>query len=500
MNPLKKLAGDTAMYGLSSIVGRLLNYLLFPLHTMVFVTGDYGIITELYVFAAFLNVIYAFGLETAFFRFTSKYKNDPKVYNTAVSFLLLTSISLSLILVAFDSAIVNAMNYQGMEHFVWIFAGIIALDAIQAIPFARLRYEGKARNFAFAKITGIGTNIFLNLFFLYLCHGVYNDNFLPFLKEITTSIYNPAYNLEYVFMANLFASLASMLFILPYFTKIKLSIDLKILKEMMSFGYPIVFTGLALVTNEMLSRTTLKYWLPDGFYEGFNNQEVLGIFGGVFKLAILMNLGIQAYRYAAEPFFFSQAEKKDSPELFARLFNWFLLFGCLILLGVSINLDILQFLLRSAEYRTAINVVPILLIASLFAGLNYNLSAWYKLIDRTGIGTTITLIGALLTIIGNYILIPHFGYFGSAWAAVIAYGSMTFISYIWSRKLNPFPYNLRKTAIYLTLSLSLIYLNYSYPLVGIKGFFIKNSILIFLFSMIFIKEIKNLKLVAGTKN
>jgi len=456
MNPLKKLAGETVLYGASSIIGRFLNYLLFPLHTLVFPTGSYGIITELYVYAAFLNIIYLYGMETSFFRFATKNKaSGDAIYNTAFTSVSLTSLVFSSALCLAATPLVNSMGYFGKEHFVYMFAGILAIDAILAIPFAKLRMDGKAKTFAKAKFTSIFINIGINVFFLYFCFHIDAGKIFPSLQPLVNKIYNPSFNLEYVFGANLVSNALLLPYLWKYLFKIKLKINMAWLSGMFRFGYPILFTGLALVTNEMLSRWAIKYWLPTGFYPGFSNQDILGIFGGVFKLAILMNLGIQAFRYAAEPFFFSKADEKGSPLLFARVMDWFVIFGGLIFLAVSLNLDILQFLLRNPDYRTAIHIVPILLLASLFMGINYNLSAWYKLVDFTKAGTLITFIGAFITIVANFILVPLWGYTGSALAGVLAYFLMSVTSYMWSRNINPIPYQLKNIFFYISLAILL---------------------------------------------
>ena len=338
MNQLKRLAGETALYGVSSIVGRFLNYLLFPLHTYVFPTNDYGIITELYVYVAFLNIIYLYGLETAYFRYSGENPdNEKSIFNTGISSILITTLVFSGILIASATPIVNFMGYQGQEHFVYIFAGILAFDAFFALPYARLRREGRAKKFAITKLFGIGVNIGVNLFFLLFCYQVYEGSFLTGLQSFVNAIYNPAYHLEYVFLANLAGSSLVILLLYSELSRSRFTINSEQLKNMLAFGYPLIFSGLALVINEKLSLAALKYWLPENFYPGFDSQQILGIYGGVFKLAILMNLGIQAYRYAAEPFFFNQGYKSDSPKLFSRLLTWFVLVGCLLWMGGHIQ-------------------------------------------------------------------------------------------------------------------------------------------------------------------
>lgn len=452
MGVLKNLVGETALYGVSSIVGRFLNYLLFPLHTMVLATNSYGIVTELYAYVAFLNIIYIYGLETSFFRYATNNPEKSRVFNTATSSILISGIVISLIISLFATEIVNAIEYPGKEHFVYMFTSILLIDAFLAIPFAKLRLEGKAKLFALAKLVSIGVNIGINVFFLYFCEGVMNGKFFDGSLEWVTQIYNPDLKVEYIFAANLVGNAVILLILFKTIVKLRLQISLDYLTKMLKYGLPVMITALALVTNEMLSRAALKYWLPEGFYQGFTSLDIVGIFGGVFKLAIIMNLGIQAFRYAAEPLFFQQSSNKESPQLFSKIMDWFVIFGCILMIGISINLNWLQYLLRNEDYRIAIHIVPVLLLANLFMGINYNLSAWYKLIDFTKAGAIITLSGAVVTIFTNWYLIPLYGYEGAAVASVLAYFSMTAINYIWSRYRNPIPYKLIKMITYIGVS------------------------------------------------
>ncbi|MDH5605125.1 MAG: polysaccharide biosynthesis C-terminal domain-containing protein, partial [Cyclobacteriaceae bacterium] len=389
------------------------------------------------------------------------------------------SLFFTLLLVIFATDIVQSMGYEGKEHFVYVFAAILALDAVLAIPFAKLRLQGKAKTFASAKFLSIFFNIAINVFFLYFCENIHKGKFLVLLQPFIDQLYNPALKVEYIFIANLVANLSMLLVLYKVFSGMSLQIDKGLFSRMFTFGYPVLFTGLALVTNEMLSRWALKYWLPDGYYENFNNQQILGIFSGVYKLAILLNLGIQAFRYAAEPFFFSKSKQKDSPLLFANVMDWFVIFGCFLMLGVGINLDVLQYLLRNPDYRTALHIVPVLLLANLFMGINYNLSAWYKLVDYTKAGTYITLIGAGITIVSNWFLIPLYGYTGCAASSVLAYFSMCVISYLWSRKYNAIPWHVLKISLHIIIAFSLTLLINNFPIANhVYGFIFHNTFLI----------------------
>ena len=461
MGKLKKLAGDTAIYGGSSIIGRMLNYLLVPYYTSIFLPGEYGIVTELYALAAFLNVIYLYGLETAYFRFANKHQDkEPIVYQSAVSAVLISSISFSLLLILFATNLVEAMNYPGKEYFVYWFAGILAIDAVLAIPFARLRYLGKAKYFAGAKLFNIILNISLNLFFLSYCRGVFDAEFSQEYKELISLVYNPAWGVEYVFISNLVANAVLIPILWPMFRNYRLRMSKEMIKPMLRYGYPLLFAGLAYAVNDMLSRVAIKYWLPDNFYEGKSSLEALGIYGAVYKLSVLMTLGIQAFRYAAEPFFFSHAADKNSPALFSKLMHWFIIAGCFVFIAISLNLDWLQYLLRNPVYREGVHVVPVLLMANLFLGIYYNLSIWYKLTDRTHFATWITAGSALLTIVFNYIFIPIGGYEASALVTLGVYLLTAIISYVLGQKYYPVPYKIAKSLIYLIISSIVVYLVY----------------------------------------
>ena len=461
MAKLKKLAGETIIYGGSSIVGRMLNYLLVPYYTAIFLPGEYGIVTELYAIAAFLNVIYIYGLETAYFRFASRHhEKEPGVYRTAVSSILISSIFFSLLLVAFAGPIVGLMQYPDKEYFVYWFACIIGIDALLAIPFARLRYLGKAKLFAGAKLFNIVLNISLNLFFLSFCRNVYLGDSSIELKEVVAWVYNPAFGVEYVFIANLIANAALFPVLWSMLKGFRFHISKDYFKPMLKYGYPLLFAGLAYAVNDMLSRVALKYWLPDNFYQGKTSLEALGIYGAVYKLSIFMTLGIQAFRYAAEPFFFSNASDKNSPELFGKLMHWFIICGCFVFIAISLNLDLLQFLLRSPVYREGIHVVPILLLANLFLGIYYNLSIWYKLTDKTHFATWITVGGAMITLILNYVLIPLGGFEASALITLTVYVLTALVSYWLGMKYYPVPYRVWKGLTYLIFSCIIVYLVY----------------------------------------
>lgn len=459
MSSLKKLAGETALYGLSSIVGRFISYLLVPLYTSVFDAAAYGIVTELYAYVAFFIIVYTFGMETAFFRFASNNKeNESQIYNNSFSFILVISIFSSAILALFATPLVELMEYPGREFYIYWFSAILAIDAVMALPFAKLRLQNKALQFAVAKLINIGINISLNLFFIIFCRKIYEGEILTNLKPFIDSFYDPSIGVGYVFISNLIASAALVIILWKPLSETKISIDMDTLKPMLRYAYPLMIMGLAGVTNEMLSRPMLKYYLPEGFYPGLTNQEVLGIFGACYKLSVFMMLGIQAFRFASEPFFFSSAKEKDSPELFGKVMHYFVLAGCFTLFTISINLDIISLIfLRSKEYWQALHIVPILLLANLFLGVYFNLSLWFKLSDRTHYGSWISIFGAVLTISLNILLIPIMGYEGSVLVTLICYFSMCAISFYFGQKYYPIPYNTVRNLIYIAVTMAMTY-------------------------------------------
>ncbi len=456
MSLLKKLAGQTAIYGLSSVLGRTLNYLLVPLYTSVFAPGEYGVVTELYAYVAFLNILYIYGLETAYFRFTSK-ASDQNAYNVAFTSILITSVLFSGLLYLFSNEIAGLLNYPEHGNFIKWMALILAIDAIVAIPFAQLRHEGKAKTFAIFKLSNISLNIGLNLFFLVFCPWFLDGNSDHFLN----AVYDPDLGVGYVFLSNLIANGCYLLFFSKTWTKTRLLIRPIEWKRMMNYAWPILIIGFAGVTNEMLSRAILKYRLPEGFYDGYSNLEVLGIFGACYKLSIFMTLAVQAFRYAFEPFFFTKASDKDSPELFSKVMTWFVIFTSFSWLAVTVLLPYFApIFLRQASYLQALDAVPWLLGGGLFLGIFYNLSLWYKLTDKTRYGAVISVTGALITLVLNWVLIPIYGYMGSAFATFASYFSMVLISFFWGRKHYPVPYNVGKVLFYLALASFGILLNY----------------------------------------
>ncbi len=489
MSILKKLASDTAYYGLSSIVGRVLNYLLVPFYTAFFFAKDYGVMSDFYAKAAIFNVIYIFGMETAYFRFASKKENNPQeVYQTTLSAVILSSLLFSALLILFSQSLANLMQYPDRQIDIIIFASLFAIDAIVAIPFARLRQENKPKKFAFIKIGSIVINIVLNVFFLYFCQNILTNTgklsffeWLSPLIPLVEKIYFPAYALTYVFGINLIANFLQVLFLRETFKNFKFQIQKQQFKEMLTYAYPLLFMGLAGAINEVLDRDLLKYWLPENFYKGKTSLEAVGIYAACYKLSIFISLAVQAFRYAGEPFFFSRAADKNSPILFAKVMHYFVIALTFMYLAVSVNLDILQVFLRKNEYREGIAIVPFLLLANLFLGIYYNLTVWFKVTDRTYFSVIFSGIGALITIFGNLLLIPFLGYTGSAVVTLLCYFSMSALCYYYGQKYFPIPYNLKAAFAYIGFASLLIFISSQFNFGEILNFFFRNFfVLLFL--------------------
>ena len=464
MSIAKKLLGQTAAYGISSIVGRFLNYLLFPLHTAIFAPAAYGVLNTLYAYVGFLNVLFILGLETAYFRYANKPDADSQgIYNRVLSFLILSTTTLSGLIILFVSPIAAFMSLPNQKlNIIWL-AILLAVDAITAIPFARLRLENKPIKFAGIKMGNILLTVLANLFFFWFCHGVYSGDFLPGLKPIVTKIYFPEWGIGYIILINLIANLLTIPMLWREFASLRFKLDLSFMQPLLKYGYPIMLMGLAGMVNELLDRILLPRLLPPNFYPNLTPAGAVGVYSGCYKLAMFMTLTIQAFRYAGEPFFFSQAQEKNSQTTFALVMKWFVLICTFIFLFVSLNLEDFKLLIRNPDYYQGLGVVPILLMANLFLGIYYNLSAWFKLTDKTHFGTFISFGGALITIILNIILIPRLGYMGCAWATLACYFSMAAVCYLLGQKYYPIPYPLVSILAYLGLAVGLVILAANIP-------------------------------------
>ncbi|WBO84598.1 oligosaccharide flippase family protein [Hymenobacter yonginensis] len=469
MSVAKKLASQTAVYGISSIVGRVLTYLLVPVYTARFAAADYGIVTGLYAYVSFLNVVFTYGLETTFFRFANRAGADrQELYNRVLSLLLVSSVVLSGLLAWQAEALLQLLGLPaGHERYVLWLALVLGLDAVAAIPFAQLRLRNQARRFASIRMASIVLNVALNMFFIVACPDILAGKYLTALQPLVARLYDPSIGVGYVFLANLAASAFTLLLLAPELLQLRFRLSVAPLRPLLTYAYPIMLMGMAGMVNETLDRIMLPSWLPEGFYPGKSSLTAVGIYGACYKLSIFMQLVIQAFRYAAEPFFFSQSSEKNSPATFAMVLKWFTLCCAVIFVGVSLNLEILgeQFLKR-AEYREGIAVVPVLLLANLFLGVYWNLSVWFKLTDKTYIGTYIGAAGAVLTIALNFLLIPVLGYMGSAIATLACYFMMAAVCWWLGERHFPVPYPVARLLGWLALASGVVALGWFVPVSG----------------------------------
>lgn len=439
-NPIKRLAGQTMVYGLGTIVPRLLNYMLVPFYTRIFEKEMYGQITELYAYIAFFMVLLTYGMETAFFRYAQQH-DAKKVFNNALSSIILTTALFLVIVIFVYKPLAIAIQYEGNPEFILFIAFIVAFDAITAIPFAMLRKLNKARVFAVVRLSNVALNIALNMLFLLLIPQTSQLISLQIFGADSTLI-------VWVFVSNLLASVLSLFMLWPVLKQFRFHFEKALLQPMINYALPVLVVGLAGMVIEMIDKILLKHLLPDAS----TAMEQLGIYGANYKLGILMTLFIQMFRYAAEPFFFAEAEKKNAPALFAKVMNYFIIIGLLIFLFVTLYIDVFQHFIGE-KYRSGLGIVPIVLAANLFYGIYFNLSIWYKITDRTADGAKISIFGAVVTLVLNIFLIPIFGYYGAAWTHFVCYFLMMYISFYWGQKVYPIPYQLKRLLLYAALTI-----------------------------------------------
>lgn len=453
MNPLKKLASQTAIYGLSSVIGRLLNYLLVPLYTRYFLPEQYGVVTEVYAYVAFLVIILTYGFETAFFRFSKKEYEPEVVYSTALISLTLSSSIFFVMMFFSSSSISNFLGYGIESRFIEWFALIVALDAISSISFAKLRVEERALRFAFIKILGITINISLNIYFI---------------------IYR-GFGIEYIFISNLISSIFTLVFLIPEMINIKFVFESTLWKKMMIYALPLLIAGLAGISNETIDRVLLKHLLIDSE----NASHELGLYGAFYKLSIIMILVVQTFRFAAEPFFFAQNKKTKDRRVYAEVMKYFTILMMVVFLTVIVFYDfVISFLGTEYHDERGFTVVSILLLANLFLGIFFNLSIWYKLTGKTIFGAYLALFGAAITLLLNFVLIPQIGFIGSALATLACYFSMAIASYFLGQKYFFVPYEVEKISAYLFVMLVLYFLIYNeYFNLGINSLFLLGFVI-----------------------
>jgi len=443
LNSFKKLVGETAIYGMSSIVGRFINWWLVPYYSHIFLTAEYGVVTNLYSYMAFLLVILTYGMETGFFRYASQHEDKSKVYSSALISLFTTSLGFLLVTLTFSSTIAGWLDYQNHPEYIEWIAIILALDAFTSIPFAKLRIESKAIKFATLKLINIAANIFFNVFFLSICPALLKDN--P--QSWVNMFYNPDIGVGYVFISNLIASALNFVLLIPEM-RIDFRFDSRLLKEIVWYSFPILIVGVAGMINQNIDKILMPELIP----KSQDPLSQLGIYGANYKLAVLMNMFIQAFRYAFEPFFFSQVKSEDNKRGYALIMKYFVIFGLIIFLGICLYIDIVKLIIEQ-RYHSGLKVVPLVLMANLFLGIYYTLSLWYKLTDRTRFGAYFALVGAAISLVLNIAFIPKYGYMASAYAVLICFIVMTVLSYSFGQKYFPVNYPIKRIGLYFLVAL-----------------------------------------------
>lgn len=485
-NPLKKLAGQTAIYGLGSILPRIINYLFALALTFIFkIPADLASNTLFYSFISFVNIIFTYGMETAFFNFSSKTDEKDKVYSTGLISIFTSTFVFTLILCLFSQNLAELSGFPANQNYVIWCALIVGTDALMALPFARLRINNNAKRFAILKVLNVTIYLLVSIFYLVFAKNAYESGEDSFLAHC----YDPQVGVGYAFLAQLVANVFSLLLLAKEFTGFAYVFDKELWKQLFKYAWPLLFLGLAGMINETFDRIILEYLLPEDIA-----KTELGIYGACYKIAILMTIFITAFRYAAEPFFFSQAADKNSKKVYALVMKYFVIFCSFLFLATMMNIELVQFVIYK-EYRAGIAVAPILLIANLFLGVYFNLSIWYKLTGQTKYGAVVTIIGAIITLAINFAFIGKYSYMACAWATLVAYGSMMVISYFLGQKHFPVKYNLRSMFFFFFVALGFYFISLTYnSLSSIVIKLVLNNLFVLLFAWLFYKlEFSNLK-------
>lgn len=493
MSSIKKIFGHAAIYGLSSILGRFLNYLLVPIYTRVFLPNEFGVVTELYAYIVFVQILLTYGMETGFFNFSQNEKHKDSIYGTTLTSLFVTSSLFVVFMWFFSSKIATLLEYQNHTEYILWFAIIVAIDAFTSIPFAKLRQQNKAIKFATIKVVNILINIVLTLVFLLL---------IPYLvkqgnHELLAKWFIRPDMVRYVFIANLIASFATLFMFIPDLFKEKITFKFDTLKVVLLYSAPLLIAGLAGSVNEVLDRILQKYCTVVPHGTANPNEYIMsqiGIYGANFRLSVMIQLFIQAFRYSFEPFFFSHSGSGGKTKVYADVMKYFVVFCLLMFLGIVLYIDIIKYFIGN-KYYEGLSIVPIILIANIFLGIMFNLSVWYKVTNKTSWGAYITIIGSVITIVLNIILIPMFSYVGSAWARLACYVSMCAISYFVGQRIYKIEYDLKIIGLYFGLALAIYFISIFLPFgsIYIKMFF--NTVMLCSFIAFIAKKEKVLSLI-----
>lgn len=453
MSSIKKLAGQTVWYGASSIAARFLNYLLTPYLTAKLTGAGYGEMSLVYAAIPFLNVIFTYGLETAYFRFSQKPEFKKDIYSTCSISIFISTAILTVLLLVSNTSVAHWLRLDEHPEFITYSALIIAFDTLSTLPFAKLRQLGKPKKFAFIRIASILTTIFFTYFFISICPQLVEKNPNGFIAKY----YVKDYGVGYVIIANLIASFVTLLLLSKELFSFSWKFNGVVWRSIMIYSLPLIIAGFGGMINETFDRIMLGWWAPVNGTEAAKNE--VGIYSACYKLSILITLFIQAFRMGAEPFFFKQADSQNPQRTYARVMKFFVITITCMFLVVALYIDIWKYFISNKSFWVGLKVVPILLLANMFLGIYYNLSIWYKLTNKTISGAYITLIGAAITLVINFIFIPYYSYVACAWATFFCYGSMMIISFIWGQKQYRIPYAWKKLSAYIIIVVLLYFIH-----------------------------------------
>ncbi len=483
MSITKKLATDTVAYGVSSILARIINFLFGFLIIKFISPAEFGTYTNFYAYAGFILVVLTHGMETAYFRFVNKEESKETAFSTAFYSILFVVILFILITYLFQKPI--AAYVKEPTFYLQLFVWMMAFDTLAAIPFASLRKQGRPMVFAGLKILNILFFILFNsFFFIVLPKLLQYDSFSSKLPGWHTTIYP---KVAFIFIANICASILTFLLLLFQFRQLKFSIDFSIYKKMLWYAMPIMLVGFAGMINEVLDRIIMTRLLPGSLLE---NKIQLGIYGFNYKFAMIISMFLQAYRFAAEPLFFKNAEKEDNKQMLAKTMKFYTISVCFIFLTITLFMPLIQFSFSkyspsSATYFEGVGIVPILLMANIFLGIYFNISTWYKITDKTYVGAFISIVGAAVTIVMNIVLVPKIGYFGGAWATLACYATMLIIGYITEQKYYPIPYDYKRILFYLAIAVG-FYFVLQYLILPMQFSLFINTIIAFCFLLLYV--------------
>ena len=487
MSLYKNLFKQTAIYGLATVFPRMMSFFLVPLYTELLPKEEYGKITVIFSYMIFFNVMLAYGMETAFFRFYNKETDKKNVIETSMISVFWTSMAFLAFALIFRNTLAaySEIDAQYVTYTIWI----LVLDALVIIPFSKLRANQRSMFYAIVKIGNVTINLLLNIFFLVFLPKLASSNPESFFD----GIYVENFQIGYIFISLIISSFATFIALSPDYIKIKWHFDVDLWKRMMRYGLPILVAGIAFAINEQFDKILLGKLLP----KNIADSEV-GVYAACYKLGLFMVLFRTAYTLGIEPFFFSHADKENATQTYATVTKYFVIFGSFIMLAVIVFADLFKLIMiRDSSYWEAMKVVPLIILANFFLGIYTNLSVWYKLLDKTYIGAWISIVGAIVTLVLNFLLIPKFSYMGSAIATIAAYGSMLLISYFMGQKHYPIPYDKKKIGGYLSLSIAFSIASFYFFR---ENYFIGVTLLILFLYFIYYNEKETLQRIMKRKS